>query len=875
MAMNSSPHFYPATVDSLGSSFCKLHGTTPLRFLRYSSSIHVASSRRFGLVKVCSGSGRDEGWNRTQKQNQFKPSKIVLNNQKGERFLDLGVKSGENGSGASDGGGSSSTMERIVEKLKKFGFVDDEEIEQERRFVEEEEENHLRNNRRGGGFSEESSPFGVYGGGNGEVKFPWEKASSKGEKEKNGEELVNGVWTAKKESRYSLAEMTLPQAELNRLRNVMFRTKSKMRVKGSGVTQAVVDAIQEKWKGSEIVRLKIEGTNALNMRRMHELLERKTGGLVIWRSGTSIALYKYKNDAYKDASVPTNKQIYRRAETSPSSLPTSRVDHSVEQVHHPQIEKETTNVGNEDRRTPHQEVEYEDEINELLEGLGPRYTDWQGGYPLPVDADLLPGIVPGYKPPFRVVPYGVRSTLGQKEATSLRRLGKVLPPHFALGRSRQLQGLATAMVKLWEKSLIAKVALKRGVQLTTSERMAEDIKRLTGGMLLSRNKDFLVFYRGKSFLSPEVAEALVEKERLARTFQDEEEQARLRASSGLVVPRVNANQNLVSTGTLGETLDAASKWGRNLDDDERVEEVKQEAEKLRTANLVRKLESKLAFAEKRLMKAERALAKVEESLKPSEHRTDTEGITEEERFMFQKLGLRMKAFLLLGRRGVFDGTVENMHLHWKYRELVKILVKAKSIEGAQKVALALEAESGGILVSVDKVSKGYAIIVYRGKDYKRPSELRPKNLLTKRKALARSVELQRRQAIIKHIAVVQARTEELRAEIEQVELVKDKGDQVLYNKLDMAYSSSDEETEETDGEGDDIYLDTYEEDGEEGGIQAKGGGSLSDVEFDSDDEDWDSDEQETEFDDDDDSASSTTPEATFESLENKERHLQQ
>ena len=45
-----------------------------------------------------------------------------------------------------------------------------------------------------------------------------------------------------------------------------------------------------------------------------------------------------------------------------------------------------------------------------------------------------------------------------------------------LGRSRQLQGLAAAMVKLWERSSIAKIALKRGVQLTTSERMAEDIK---------------------------------------------------------------------------------------------------------------------------------------------------------------------------------------------------------------------------------------------------------------------------------------------------------------------------------------------------------------------------------------------------------------
>lgn len=96
-----------------------------------------------------------------------------------------------------------------------------------------------------------------------------------------------------------------------------------------------------------------------------------------------------------------------------------------------------------------------------------------------------------------------------------------------------------------------------------------------------------------------------------------------------------------------------------------------------------------------------------------------------------------------GRRGVFDGTIENMHLHWKYRELVKIIVKARSFEQAKIIALALESESGGVLVSVDKVSKGYAILVFRGKNYVRPPTLRPKNLLTKRKALARSIELQR------------------------------------------------------------------------------------------------------------------------------------
>lgn len=66
----------------------------------------------------------------------------------------------------------------------------------------------------------------------------------------------------------------------------------------------------------------------------------------------------------------------------------------------------------------------------------------------------------------------------------------------------------------------------------------------------------------------------------------------------------------------------------------------------------------LAQAERRLMKAEKVLAKVEESLKPAEHTSDPESITEEERFMFRKLGLRMKAFLLLGN--IFTKTAANI-----------------------------------------------------------------------------------------------------------------------------------------------------------------------------------------------------------------------
>lgn len=98
-----------------------------------------------------------------------------------------------------------------------------------------------------------------------------------------------------------------------------------------------------------------------------------------------------------------------------------------------------------------------------------------------------------------------------------------------------------------------------------------------------------------------------------------------------------------------------------------------------------------------------------------------------------------------GRRGVFDGTIENMHLHWKYRELVKLVCKEKDFEAVHEVAQILEAESGGILVAVERVSKGYAVVVYRGKNYRRPPFLRPSSLLNKKEAMKRSLEAQRRE----------------------------------------------------------------------------------------------------------------------------------
>ncbi|KAM7279817.1 hypothetical protein ACFE04_006951 [Oxalis oulophora] len=626
------------------------------------------------------------------------------------------------------GGGGGRTINKIVDKLKKYGYVDDDnnnqkdEVEAERAIengsVEDilyVEEGVLTNTR--GGFSQES-PFGMGDKNINDVKFPWERKK----KVEGVVDEATGKWTAKKKSRTSLAELTLPESELRRLINLTFRTNSKTKVKGAGVTQAVVDSIHDKWKTSEIARVKVEGPPALNMKRTHEILERKTGGLVIWRSATALSLYR--GVSYEAPEEKFNKQLSGRQGVQPRSLSTAAkktikdpfqldFDNSVNAQ---KIQNMEQNGENE----PMAEVNYEDEVDELLDSLGPRYTEWTGCEPLPVDADKLPGT------------------------------------------------------------------------------------RLTGGTLLSRNKDYLVFYRGKDFLSPDVSEALLERERLAKSLQDEEEQARLRASAFLV-PSVDRSEQPGTAGTLGETLDADARWGKTLDESHKQKVIK-EAEVTRHANLVRKLEKKLAFAERKVMRAERALAKVEVFLKPAERQSDPESITEEERFMFRKLGLRMRAFLLLGRRGIFDGTVENMHLHWKYRELVKIHVKAKNYEQTKKIALALEAESGGVLVSVDKISKGFAVIVFRGNDYRRPSMLRPRNLLTKRKALARSIEIQRQEALIKYISNLQTKVDKLRVELEQMDIVKDEGDEELYNRLDSVYPNDDDSEEE----GDEAYLETFD-----------------------------------------------------------------
>lgn len=98
--------------------------------------------------------------------------------------------------------------------------------------------------------------------------------------------------------------------------------------------------------------------------------------------------------------------------------------------------------------------------------------------------------------------------------------------------------------------------------------------------------------------------------------------------------------------------------------------------------------------------------------------------------------------MALGRRGVYDGVIEGMHQHWKHREVVKVITMQRIFSQVMHTAKYVEAESGGILVAVIKLKEGHAIIVYRGKNYKRP-KLAAVNLLNKKEALSKSLELQR------------------------------------------------------------------------------------------------------------------------------------
>lgn len=547
----------------------------------------------------------------------------------------------------------------------------------------------------------------------------------------------------KKEKVVSAAELSLDGVLLERLRGEAAKMRKWVKVNKAGVTEAVVDQIFFIWKNDDLAMLKFDMPLCRNMERACEIVEFKTGGLVVWSKKDELVVYRgcnykvgLKSFSKRWPSVGDGKKFSFSNINYPDNISVSQVKSNERTV-----EEMISRKDGEESIIPISGSLYEREGSRLLEGLGPLFVDWWRPKPLPVDGDLLPEVVPGFQPPFRLCPPNGRSKLTDDELTYFRKLARPLPTHFVLGRNRKLQGLAAAILKLWEKCHIAKIAVKWGIPNTDNDQMANELKCLTGGVLLLRNKFFIILYRGKDFLPCGVADLVEERETELQRCQLQEEAARLKAIETFYLtdePLVNTS----TTGTLSEFQDIRSECG-DLEKGNKEVEVRLEAETERLKKEIRKQERKLFILRMKIERTSKELAKLNSAWRPSERDADQELITHEERECFRKIGLKMDSSLVLGRRGVFDGVIEGLHQHWKHREIVKVITMQRVFSRIIYTAKLIEAESGGILISVDKLKEGHAIIIYRGKNYRRPLKLMPQNLLSKREALHRSLEMQR------------------------------------------------------------------------------------------------------------------------------------
>ncbi|KAH1205642.1 putative CRM domain-containing protein, chloroplastic [Glycine soja] len=100
------------------------------------------------------------------------------------------------------------------------------------------------------------------------------------------------------------------------------------------------------------------------------------------------------------------------------------------------------------------------------------------------------------------------------------------------------------------------------------------------------------------------------------------------------------------------------------------------------------------------------------------------------------MGLKRKNNVPVGRRGIYQGVILSMHLHWKKHQTLKV-VKTFSAEEVKEIAAELARLSGGIVLDIHEDN---TIIMYRGKNYSQPPTqiMSPRVSLSRKKALDKS-----------------------------------------------------------------------------------------------------------------------------------------
>ncbi|KAG5399931.1 hypothetical protein IGI04_014538 [Brassica rapa subsp. trilocularis] len=110
------------------------------------------------------------------------------------------------------------------------------------------------------------------------LKREWEK--NKEEQAAESNEGDGGLSAVKKRRARasSLSELTIEDFGLRRLRRDGMYLRVRINIPKAGLTQAVMEKIHDNWRKEELVRLKFH--------------ERRTGGMVIWRAGSVMVVYR-------------------------------------------------------------------------------------------------------------------------------------------------------------------------------------------------------------------------------------------------------------------------------------------------------------------------------------------------------------------------------------------------------------------------------------------------------------------------------------------------------------------------------------------------------------------------------------------------------
>ncbi|CAL5031281.1 unnamed protein product [Urochloa decumbens] len=172
---------------------------------------------------------------------------------------------------------------------------------------------------------------------------------------------------------------------------------------------------------------------------------------------------------------------------------------------------------------------------------------------------------------------------------------------------------------------------------------------------------------------------------------------------------------------------------------------------------------KLKLARKKEERILVALKKIEPE-DPSEPTHDPEVLTPEEHFYFLKMGQKSKNYVPVGRRGIYQGVILNMHLHWKKHQTLQVIVKTFTPDEVKEIAIELARLSGGIVLDIQD---GNTIIMYRGKNYAQPPPeiMSPKVTLPRKKALDKSKYKEKLRAVRRYIPRLEQELEDLHAQM--------------------------------------------------------------------------------------------------------------